>query len=100
MDNKVLENYITEMSIALEDEIKALKEGEGGKKVNLIEGQFIYKIGEKYIYKFIIDTELVYIEDTPAQMIIPGGKGKEDKYQVVINNIDANEISLALNENL
>lgn len=44
MDNKVLENYITEMSIALEDEIKALKEGEGGKKVNLIEGQFIYKI--------------------------------------------------------
>jgi len=72
MDNKVLENYITEMSIALEDEIKALKEGEGGKKVNLIEGQFIYKIGEKYIYKFIIDTELVYIEDTPAQMIIPG----------------------------
>jgi superfamily I DNA and/or RNA helicase len=100
MINKSITNCINEMSEALDDEIKALKEGEGGKRINLIEGEFNYNTADKYIYKFIIDTELVNIEDSPGQLIIPGNYGEERKVQVTVNNIEANEINIASNEDL
>lgn len=98
IDNQLIP-YIDEMSEALDDEIKALKDGDGGKRINLIEGEYRYKIADKYIYIFIIDTELFNIEDLPGQLIILRNN-QEKRVQVTVTHIEANEISLSINEDL
>lgn len=94
-----LSYYLENMTVALNDEIEALKSGSGGTKINLIEGQFMYKTLDKYIYRFIVESEFAVIEDTPGQLVIPG-RDEKNSIDVVIVSIEANELMLATEVNL
>lgn len=99
MSEKDLLIYIQKMSQALEDEIECLKKGGGGKRVPIIEGEFQFETGRKYIYRFIIDTEYLQIDDSPGLLLIPSRGNYGDKtIKVYISNVEATEVSIASDE--
>ncbi|MCI4463277.1 MAG: topoisomerase DNA-binding C4 zinc finger domain-containing protein [Caldisericum sp.] len=89
-----INKLIAEFQEALDDEIEALKKGQGGQKIFIENGKLIDRLSEKFLYRFYVELERTIPEDTPCQVII----GPEIITAHIVS-VDPNEIVLALNKN-
>lgn len=86
---------IHEMSEALKSEIKALKDGKGGKAVKLFYGRLTREVSGLFIYRFHLENFLAAVDDSPAEIEI-GDK----KYKCQIITIQSLEVDLSLEKHL
>jgi hypothetical protein len=89
-----INKLIAEFQEALDDEIEALKKGQGGQKIFIENGKLIDRLSEKFLYRFYVELERTIPEDTPCQVII----GPEIITAHIVSVVP-NEIVLALNKN-
>lgn len=89
-----INKLIAEFQEALNDEIEALKKGQGGQKIFVENGKLVDHLSEKFLYRFYVELERTIPEDTPCQVII----GPEIITAHIVS-VDPNEIVLALNKN-
>lgn len=89
-----INKLIAEFQEALNDEIEALKKGQGGQKIFVENGKLVDHLSEKFLYRFYVELEQTIPEDSPCQVII-----KSEVVTAHIVSVDSNEIVLALNKN-
>jgi hypothetical protein len=89
-----INKLIAEFQEALNDEIEALKKGQGGQKIFVENGKLVDRLSEKFLYRFYVELEQTIPEDSPCQIII-----ESEIVTAHIVSVDPNEIVLALNKN-
>jgi len=86
---------IQEFIEALDCEIEALKRGQGNNIVTVYNGTFLKQTLELYIYQFNLESFLIVLEDTPAQIEING-----TEYECEIISVNGQQVQIAVKEQL
>jgi hypothetical protein len=61
------QNYLESFRLALDDEIKYLR-NKGGQKTYLSDGLYLGSRGEQHIYSFTAETEILFPDDTQIDL--------------------------------
>ena len=88
-------NLIAEFIMALDEEIKAIKAGNDGRVIKIFNGHFLGVTSGLYMYAFNLESFLVTIDDTPAEIEV---NGKTYKCQIV--SVQGQEVRIAIEQNL
>jgi len=70
----ISKQLIDEFIKALDEEIKALKEGKGGTIVKIFDGHFIRKESKFFIYSFKLENFITTIDDTPVEVKVDSSR--------------------------
>lgn len=84
-----------ELISALEEEINAIKESGGTEQIGVHDGRFGGNAAGRFLYHFLLDTELNIPSDTPAQLRID-----QDSHETIIVSIQGFEITLGIRDEL
>lgn len=84
-----------ELIEALDEEITALKRGIGTQRYALRDGRGTGLAAGRYMYSFLLESELSVPSDSPGQLVIG-----ERSYDAVVTGLEGFEVSLALDEDL
>lgn len=90
-----LNSLIGEFSEALDDEIEKIKKDGAGNSFYGYDGKFIRQLGDKCIYRFILDNQLAVPDDSPVKV-----KHKDDMVEGHIVSSVGFEITLALERHI
>ena len=86
---------ISEFISALDSEIKALKKGHSGNTVQIYNGEFLYESNNLFVYMFSLDSILVAIDDTPAEIEV-----NKENYKCYIVTIDGQNVTISIENDL
>ncbi|MCI4462670.1 MAG: AAA family ATPase, partial [Caldisericum sp.] len=86
---------IKEIVLALDAEIKELKEGHSGRTISVFDGIIVQESSNSYIYQFVVDNVFSTMDDTPAEIEVNG-----KNYRCYIVTIEGQNVVLSLDENL
>jgi superfamily I DNA and/or RNA helicase/ssDNA-binding Zn-finger/Zn-ribbon topoisomerase 1 len=88
-----IDKLISEFQQALTDDIKALKEGQGGQRILVQNGELVGHYSGRFLYRFYVDVDLTIPDDSPAQAII-----ETEVLTAHIVSVGPNEITLAFDK--
>ncbi len=86
---------ISEFISALDSEITALKKGRGGNTVQIFNGEFLYQANNLFVYMFSLNSILVTIDDTPAEIEVD-----KENYKCYIVTIDGQNLTISIENDL
>jgi len=95
MVDSIFDSITSELEEALREEIAAIKQSGGPNKVGIYDGRLVRAVGTRFIYVFLLETELNVLSDTPAQLRV-----NDVQYEVLVTGIQGFELMLALQEDL
>jgi len=67
-------SIIQEFIIALDEEIEAIKSGNGGSVVKIFNGRFLREVSGLFVYAFNLENFLAVLDDSPAEIEIRGNR--------------------------
>jgi hypothetical protein len=59
---------IAEFVRALDEEIKAIKDGKGGSQARVFDGRFVRQMSNLYVYSFVLENFLATVDDAPVEV--------------------------------
>ena len=65
---------VDEFIMALDEEIKAIKEGKGGSVVRVFDGRFVRESSEMFIYSFMLENFIATMDDAPVEVQVGGSR--------------------------
>lgn len=89
------DSITTELIAALEEEINAIKESGGTEQIGVHDGRYGGTAAGRFLYIFLLDTELNIPSDTPAQLRID-----KDSHETIILSVQGFEITLGIQDDL
>ncbi|OIQ12617.1 AAA domain-containing protein [Neomoorella thermoacetica] len=89
------DSITTELIAALEEEINAIKESGGAEQIGVHDGRYGGTAAGRFLYIFLLDTELNIPSDTPAQLRID-----KDSHETIILSVQGFEITLGIQDDL
>lgn len=86
---------IKEFIGALDEEIKAIKEGKGGSIVKIFNGRLLRESSGFFIYVFHLENFLAVLDDSPAEIQIEG-----ESYPVQVLSTQGLEVEIGIEQSL
>ncbi len=93
---KNFRSITSELILAVDEEIQAIKSSGGSDRVGVHAGEYCGEVGDgRFIYKFILDSELFVPTDTPGRLQVGNSS-----YEITIVSIEALEITLSVSKTI
>ncbi len=93
---KNFRSITSELVLAVDEEIQAIKSSGGSDRVGVHAGKYCGEVGDgRFIYKFILDSELFVPTDTPGRLQVGNSF-----YEVTIVSIETLEITLSVSKTI
>ncbi len=99
IDQSSFRKYIDQFQVALDDEIRALRNS-GGQRTHLTSGTYLSRRSSgKYLYGFVADSEIRFQDETPIELELRNRR-KSEPIKGILVSVDGFDVTLALEEKI
>jgi hypothetical protein len=86
---------ISEFITALAKEIEEVKKGKGGSNVRIVNGQFLRRAGNYYLYSFSLENFISTPDDSPVEVHLG-----ENKYKAQILSTEGLQVEIGIEKKI